>query len=72
MMAEELGMVPSDCCMVASHAWDTIGAQSVGFSVGLITRPGNAPLPVSGLPQPDVAAPDLPALAARLIERWRL
>ena len=69
MVAGELGVAPSDCCMVASHVWDTIGAQGVGFAAGLITRPGNAPLPVSGLPQPDVVAPDLPALAARLIER---
>jgi 2-haloacid dehalogenase len=71
MVAEELGVTPSDCCMVAAHVWDTIGAQAVGFSAGLITRPGNAPLPVSGLPQPDVVAPDLPSLAARLIELWR-
>jgi 2-haloacid dehalogenase len=71
MVAEELGVAPSDCCMVASHVWDTIGAQSVGFSAGLITRPGNAPLPVSGLPQPDVVAPDLPTLVVRLTERWQ-
>jgi 2-haloacid dehalogenase len=71
MVAEELGAAPSDCCMVASHVWDTIGAQSVGFSAGLITRPGNAPLPVAGLPQPDIVAPDLPAFAARLIGSWR-
>jgi 2-haloacid dehalogenase len=71
MVAEELNLAPSDCCMVASHVWDTIGAQSVGFSGGLITRARNAPLPVSGLPQPEVVAPDLPALAARLIELWR-
>ncbi len=63
MVAEELGVAPSDCCMVASHVWDTIGAQGVGFQAGLITRPGNALLPVSGLPQPDVVAPDLSALA---------
>ena len=44
MVTEELGAAPSDCCMVASHVWDTVGAQSVGFSAGLITRPGNAPL----------------------------
>ena len=71
MVTEELGVAPTDCCMVASHVWDTIGAQSVGFSAGLITRPGNAPLPMAGLPQPDVVAPDLPKLAVRLIERWR-
>jgi 2-haloacid dehalogenase len=71
MVAEELGVTTSDCCMVAAHVWDKIGAQSVGFSAGLITRPENAPLPVSGMPQPDVVAPDLQALAARLIELWR-
>jgi 2-haloacid dehalogenase len=71
MVTEELGVAPSACCMVASHDWDTIGAQSVGFSAGLITRAGNAPLPVSGLPQPAVVAPDLPTLAARLNELWR-
>jgi 2-haloacid dehalogenase len=71
MVAGELGVAPSECCMVAAHVWDTIGAQGVGFSAGLIARPGNTPLPVSGLPQPDVVAPDLPTLAARLIELWR-
>ncbi|QEH35504.1 (S)-2-haloacid dehalogenase 4A [Aquisphaera giovannonii] len=71
MVADELGVTPPGCCMVACHAWDTIGARAVGFSAGLITRPGNAPLPAPGLPWPDVVAPDLPALAARMIERWR-
>ncbi len=71
MVAEELGVPPSACCMVASHVWDTIGAQSAGFSAALITRPGNAPLAVPGLPQPNVIAPDLPTLAVRLIELWQ-
>lgn len=71
MVAGELGVTPSACCMVAAHVWDTIGAQSVGYSAGLITRPGNAPLPVAGLPQPNVMAADLPTLAVRLIELWR-
>jgi 2-haloacid dehalogenase len=71
MVADGLGVAPSECCMVACHVWDTIGAQGAGFSAGLITRPGNAPLLVPGLPRPDVVAPDLPALAARMIERWR-
>lgn len=44
----------------------TIGAQSVGFSGALITRPGNAPLPLRGVPQPDVIATDLLELAERL------
>jgi len=71
MVAEGLGVAPSDCFMAAAHVWDTIGAQGVGFSAGLITRPGNAPLPTPGLPQPDVVAPDLPTLATRLIELRR-
>jgi 2-haloacid dehalogenase len=52
--------------MVAAHVWDTIGAQSVGYSGALITRPGNATLPVPGLPQPTFAATDLRDLAATL------
>lgn len=71
MVAQELDVPPSACCMIAAHVWDTIGAQSAGFAAGLLTRPGNAPLPMSRLPQPDLVAPDLPALAARMIELWR-
>ena len=52
--------------MVAAHVWDTIGAQSVGFSGALITRPGNALLPILDLPQLSVVATDLRDLAAKL------
>lgn len=65
-VADELGVPPSKCMLVAAHAWDTIGAQSVGFSGALILRPGNAPLPARGVPQPDVVAADLLELAERL------
>jgi 2-haloacid dehalogenase len=71
MVAQELEVPPSDCCMVAAHVWDTIGAQSAGLAAGLLTRPGNAPLKVPGLPQPNVVAPDLPTLAAKMIKLWR-
>jgi len=71
MVAQELDVPPSSCCMVAAHVWDTIGAQSAGLAAALLTRPGNAPLLVPGLPQPNVVAPDLPALAARMIKLWR-
>jgi 2-haloacid dehalogenase len=66
LAAQELDAPPSSCCMVAAHVWDTLGAQSAGFSGALVTRPGNALLPVHGLPQPNFVAPDLPALAAKL------
>ena len=71
MVAQELDVPSSACCMIACHVWDTIGAQSAGLSAGLITRPGNAPLPVPGLPQPNVVAQDLPALAAQMIKLWK-
>lgn len=64
---ETLEVAPADCMMVAAHVWDTLGAQKVGFSGALITRPGNPPLPVDGLPQPDLVAKDLRQLAAKLI-----
>jgi 2-haloacid dehalogenase len=63
----ELGVTPTDCMMVAAHVWDTLGAQNVGFSAALITRPGNPPLPVEGLPQPNLVVGDLRQLAEQLI-----
>ena len=71
MVAQELDVPPSTCFMVAAHVWDTVGAQSAGYTAGLVTRPGNAPLPVASLPQPNLIAPDLPALARQLIQVWR-
>jgi 2-haloacid dehalogenase len=71
LVAELLNVPPSDICLVAAHTWDTIGAQSVGCSAALVARPGNAPLPVNGLPQPHAVAPDLPGVAKQLITLWR-
>jgi 2-haloacid dehalogenase len=68
-VCEQLSVSPAECMMVAAHVWDTVGAQSVGFSGALITRPGNAPLPTPCLPQPDVVAGDLRELAANLTNR---
>jgi 2-haloacid dehalogenase len=65
-VAQELGLSPTKCCMVAAHVWDTVGAQSAGYSAALITRPGNAPLPLPGLPQPNFVASDLSSLAMML------
>jgi 2-haloacid dehalogenase len=62
----ELTVAPADCMMVAVHVWDLIGAQHAGLAGALITRPGNAPLPLDGVPQPTFVATDLRALAAQL------
>lgn len=66
-----LDVTPADCLMVAAHVWDTLGAQGAGFRSALITRPGNPPLPVAGLPQPDLVVSDLRELGRRLDEQWR-
>ncbi|WP_158790766.1 haloacid dehalogenase type II [Granulicella sp. L60] len=71
MVAELLDVPPSAICLVAAHTWDTMGAQSVGLSAGLVARPGNAVLPVHGLPQPQAVASDLPGVARQLIALWR-
>jgi 2-haloacid dehalogenase len=74
LAAEELNVPMTAICMVAAHSFDLIGAQSVGFSGALITRPGvamSAPLPVHGLPQPHIVGPDLPSVAAQIIKLWR-
>lgn len=65
-VCRELEVAPTDCMMVAAHVWDTIGAQSAGYSAALITRPGNAPLPLDGLPRPTLVAADLRQLAQQL------
>jgi 2-haloacid dehalogenase len=71
MVAESLDVPLSSICMVAAHVWDTIGAQSAGCSAALVSRPGNAPLPVHGLPQPQAVAPDLGGIADKIIPLWR-
>jgi 2-haloacid dehalogenase len=71
LVAQELDILESSCCMVAAHVWDTIGAQSAGFTACLVTRPGNALLSLHGLPQPNIVAANISALADQLIARWR-
>jgi 2-haloacid dehalogenase len=66
MCRRNWGVAPSAWIMVAAHVWDTVGAQSAGFSSALITRPGNAPLTVPRLPQPNIVVPDLEALGRGL------
>jgi 2-haloacid dehalogenase len=68
-VCHELAVAPSECMMVAAHVWDTIGAQSVGFSAALVTRSGNAPLLANHLPQADLIVDDLHQLAQLLAKR---
>jgi 2-haloacid dehalogenase len=51
--------------LVAAHTWDTLGAMAAGWKAALLTRPGNAPLPIGD--QPDIVEKDLRAIAHRVI-----
>ncbi len=69
-VAEGLGLPTSALCMVAAHSWDTLGAQAVGCSAALVTRTGNAVLPLPGLPQPDIVENDMGRVADAIIRLW--
>lgn len=69
-VAEALSVRPDDLCLVACHVWDTIGLQAMGGKGALVTHGVNAPLPLDGVPQPDVVAPDLGALAQLIARKW--
>jgi 2-haloacid dehalogenase len=60
-----LGVPPARLCLIACHAWDTLGAAAAGWDAALVLRPGNAPIAVG--PPPRFIAADLHALADRLI-----
>ena len=63
--AEQLGVEIDQGLLIASHDWDVLGARVTGMPGAFLARPGA----VWGLPdpQPDLVAPDLSALANRLI-----
>jgi 2-haloacid dehalogenase len=66
---EQALQVPtSQLCLVACHAWDTLGAVAAGWHGALLLRRGNAPLDVGG--QPCVIAPNLDDVADGLIQRF--
>lgn len=64
---EELGVGPSQLCMVACHTWDTLGAVAAGWESALVKREGNDVLGVG--PQPQIVGNDLNDVADQLIAR---
>lgn len=64
-VASALGTDAGSLRLVAAHTWDTLGAMAAGWKAALLTRPGNAPLPVGD--QPDIVEKDLLAIAHRII-----
>ena len=65
---KELGVTPSQLCMIACHPWDTLGAVARGWQAALIKRPGNDVLGVG--PQPQIVGNDLTDVAEQLIARY--
>ena len=66
-VAKELGVRPSQLCLIACHTWDTLGAVAAGWQAALIRRVGNDVLTVG--PQPQLVGDDLNDIADQLIAR---
>lgn len=64
---KELQAPPSQFCLVACHAWDTLGAVAAGWEAALFRRVGNNVLAVG--PQPHIVGDDLDDVADQLITR---
>jgi 2-haloacid dehalogenase len=68
-VARELGVQPSQLCLIACHTWDTLGAVAAGWNAALIKRVGNDVLGVG--PQPQIVGADLNDVADQLIARHK-
>jgi 2-haloacid dehalogenase len=66
---KELGVEPSQLCLIACHTWDTLGAVAAGWEAALIKRAGNDVLDVG--PQPQIIGNDLDDVADQLIARHK-
>ena len=66
---KELGVKPSQLCLIACHTWDTLGAVAAGWQAALVKRVGNDVLGVG--PQPQIVGNDLNDVADQLIARYR-
>jgi 2-haloacid dehalogenase len=65
----ELGVAPSQLCLIACHTWDTLGAVAAGWKAALIKRIGNDLLGVG--PQPQIVGADLNDVANQLIAQHK-
>jgi 2-haloacid dehalogenase len=70
LVTDTLRVAPNQACLIAAHTWDTLGAQSAGWSGALVTRAVNAVLDAPDVPKPEIVERDLTAVASRIIERW--
>ncbi|MGZ5908754.1 MAG: HAD hydrolase-like protein [Reyranella sp.] len=58
---KELGVEPSQLCLIACHTWDTLGAVAAGRQAALVKRVGNDVLEVG--PQPQIVGNGLDGVA---------
>lgn len=66
-VAERYGVDIGEIRLVAAHSWDVSGALAAGARAAFVGRPGMVPSPLG--PQPDIAEPDVAAVAERIIAR---
>lgn len=67
--AAEMGVAPSECMLVAAHAWDVAGAAWAGMKTAFIERAGSQAFPLA--PTPDISASDMNGLCQQLGEQAR-
>lgn len=53
--AQEMGVAPQECMLVAAHGWDIAGAQWAGMRTAFIAREGQQKFPLASDPDVDVA-----------------
>jgi 2-haloacid dehalogenase len=68
-LEKQMGVKPSEVCLIACHTWDTLGAVAAGWDAALIRRVGNDLLGVG--PRPSIVGADLNDVADQLIARHR-
>lgn len=66
MAARRLDVEPGGLRLVAAHNWDVTGAMRAGCAGAFIARPGMILGPLDE--HPDIAGPDLDAVADRILE----
>lgn len=64
--AQQMGVSPQDCMLVAAHGWDVAGAAWAGLRTAFIAREGQQKFPLAEAPEIDVA--DLAGLAAHFCD----
>lgn len=64
--AHKMGVRPDECMLIAAHGWDVAGALWAGLRAAFVARPGAQLYPLA--PEPEIVAPDIAAVASRLLE----